>query len=345
MASSRFCSRPVWLEVECRRFHEASPLQKFNLLITDRTVRERHRTNKEWPIEKVVVKSNSKIPYGKHAGQSGEFRMSAVRFTFAAAIQSGTSIAAALIFVSSAMLATNAQAWGADGHRLVAEAAEAQLSAPARAEVTRLLALEPGATLSSISTWADEVRAPSTGPWHYVNFPRDADCSYSAEQMCMGGSCVVGAIDRQVAVLASKAPDEDRLKALKYVVHFVADVHQPLHAGFADDRGGNSYQLQAYGRGTNLHALWDSGLIRQWPGGLPALRAAVAASPAPASSKLAPAAWAVESCRVVSTAGYYPVGRQLDSEYGQRWSAKLTQRIAFAAQRLTAVLNDALTRP
>jgi hypothetical protein len=161
--------------------------------------------------------------------------------------------------------------------------------------------------------------------------------------MCIEGMCVVGAIQRQVAVLASKAPDEARLKALKYVVHFVADVHQPLHAGFADDRGGNSFQLQAYGRGTNLHALWDSGLIGQWPGGMPALRAAVvAALPRPDGIKPAPDAWAEESCRVVAAEGYYPSGRQLDAEYGQRWSATLTLRLALAAQRLAVVLNEAL---
>lgn len=244
------------------------------------------------------------------------------------------------------LLPIKAHAWGSDGHRLVAEVAENQLSAPARAEITRLLAIEPGGTLASISTWADEVRSPSTASWHYLNFPRDAGCAYDADRMCIEGMCVVGAIQRQVAVLASKAPDDARLKALKYVVHFVADVHQPLHAGFADDRGGNSYQLQAYGRGTNLHALWDSGLIGQWPGGLPALRAAVvAALPGPEGVKQAPPAWAEESCRVVATDGYYPSGRQLEAEYGQRWSATLAQRLAFAARRLAVVLNEALASP
>lgn len=243
------------------------------------------------------------------------------------------------------LLSIKAYAWGSDGHRLVAEVADTQLSVSARAQITRLLAIEPGGTLASISTWADEVRSPSTASWHYLNFPRDAGCAYDADRMCIEGMCVVGAIQRQMAVLASKSPDESRLKALKYLVHFVADVHQPLHAGFADDRGGNSYQLQAYGRGTNLHALWDSGLIGQWPGGLPALRAAIAASPASESEKLIPAAWAEESCRVVAADGYYPPTRQLDPEYGQRWSATLTQRLAFAARRLATVLNEALATP
>ena len=70
------------------------------------------------------------------------------------------------------------------------------------------------------------------------------------------------AIDRQAEVLKSNAPSEKRLNALKYLVHLVGDVYQPLHAGYLDDKGGNTYQLQAFMRGSNLHAFWDSGLIK-----------------------------------------------------------------------------------
>ena len=68
--------------------------------------------------------------------------------------------------------------------------------------------------------------------------------------------------EKQLELLASPAPGEERLVALKYVVHLVADVHQPLHGGFADDRGGNGFQIswKSLERGSNLHALWDSGL-------------------------------------------------------------------------------------
>ena len=98
---------------------------------------------------------------------------------------------------------TAASASGSEGHRLVAEVAEKQLTVAARAEIDRLLALEPGATLASISTWADEVRSPSTVHWHYVNFSRDANCQYKPDRMCLQGSCVVGAIERQTALAAA----------------------------------------------------------------------------------------------------------------------------------------------
>lgn len=155
-----------------------------------------------------------------------------------------------------------AHAWGSAGHHVVAQLAEAQLTPKARTEVNRLLALEPGSTLASISTWADEHKNPSTAAWHYVNLPRGS-CTYVAERDCPGGQCVVAAIERQAAILASDATDGKRLTALKYLVHLVGDIYQPLHAGYGDDRGGNKYQLQAFGRGSNLHSLWDSGLIDQ----------------------------------------------------------------------------------
>ncbi len=236
-------------------------------------------------------------------------------------------------------------AWGADGHRIVARLAQGQLSPAARAEVTKLLALEPGATLESVSTWADETRAPGTAPWHYVNFPRAAACSYDSASMCAGGQCVVGAIEQQLAVLTSTATDEERLRALKYIVHFVGDVHQPLHAGYADDRGGNSYQLQAFGHGTNLHSLWDSGLILNWPGGLAALFDAAAADKSAVSAAGDPAAWAEESCRIVEQSGFYPATHKLEPEYAQRWAPTLVHQLAAAGNRLARVLNGALAKP
>ena len=233
-----------------------------------------------------------------------------------------------------------ARAWGAQGHQLVAEYAQSRLSAQARAVIDRLLALELGATLVSVSTWADEKRSPSTAAWHYLNFPRDADCSYDAAVSCVVGNCVVGSIERQAAILASNAPDAERLKALKYLVHMVADVHQPLHAGFADDRGGNKLQIQAYGRGTNLHALWDSALVDNWPGGMPALRSAMAAADADQAGDTVIAAQ--ESCRIVASDGFYPGGRKLGADYAQRWSATLVQRLLAAGARLAVVLEKAV---
>jgi len=137
--------------------------------------------------------------------------------------------------------------------------AEAQLSPAAKTEFDRLLSLEPGQTLASISTWADEHRNPSTAAWHYANFPR-GNCSYEPERDCPDGKYVVGAIERQIQVLRIADNDEKRLLALKYVVHLIGDIHQPFQAGFGDDRGGNNYQLQiSCGAATSmLYGIQDS---------------------------------------------------------------------------------------
>ena len=237
--------------------------------------------------------------------------------------------------------ASSAVAWGTDGHQTVALLAEARLTPAARKEVVRLLALEPGATLASISTYADENRTRGTAPWHYVNLPRES-CTYQAERDCPNGQCVVAAIERQAQILTSKATDAERLSALKYVVHFVADIHQPLHAGFADDRGGNTYQLQAFGRGTNLHALWDSGLIEGTGRSATTLTSRLAATaPSSITGPVTTAQFAEESCKIVAAPGFYP-DRKLPPEYVDRYLPVMERQLQRAGERLAQVLNEAL---
>jgi hypothetical protein len=251
-------------------------------------------------------------------------------------------IAVASLFIVALVLPQQAGAWGGDGHRIVAEVAERQLSAQAKSEVNRLLAVEPGATMVSVSTWADEHRSPATSAWHYVNLPRGGVCKYEENQSCPDGRCVVGAIERQVAILNSNASDNERLKALKYVIHFIADVHQPLHAGYADDRGGNLYQVRGFDRGTNLHSIWDSGLIANWEGGPSVLLDEVWKLNITRLGGLEPRKWAEESCIIVAEDDFYPNGHKITSEYTVRWSRTLVERLAMAANRLAMVLNTNL---
>lgn len=247
-------------------------------------------------------------------------------------------LVAALVGASFSL---SVHAWGAEVHQLIGQLAESQLSPTAKAEVHRLLALEPGATMASVATWADEMRSPATAPWHYVN-PSPDDCSYEPARDCEGGKCVVDALDRQIALLSSNESDERRLVALKWVIHLVGDVHQPLHAGFKEDKGGNLYQVQAFGRGTNLHSLWDGGLIRNRPGGMDALRASASTAGVASAAPARPPAWAVESCKIVSSPGFYPEGRFIEQGYLAQWDPVLVGRLKSAGQRLAATLNHAL---
>ena len=235
---------------------------------------------------------------------------------------------------------TAAFAWGAQGHQVIAGLASAQLTPKASVEVNRLLALEPGETLVSISTWADERKNPSTARWHYVNFPRDS-CTYAAERDCPDSQCLTAAIERQTAVLVSGAPDDRKLLALKYVVHLVGDVYQPLHAGYLDDRGGNNYQLQAFMRGSNLHALWDTGIIKNMNEDAEAMTARLLKQRSAFTvQKWSTVQAAEESCMIVSAPGFYPT-RRVGLDYIERFTPVVEQRLAAAGGSLANLLNAA----
>ncbi len=235
---------------------------------------------------------------------------------------------------------TAARAWGAKTHEVIAALAQERLTPTARQLVDELLAQEPGETLVSISTWADRVRSPSTATWHYLNFPRDAGCNYLAERDCPDGSCAVGALERQVERLRSDPDPKERLTALKWVVHLVGDLHQPLHAGYADDKGANLFQLQAFGKGTNLHSLWDTGIPTNWPTGLEGLAEEARVKAATVKvTKFEPSVWAEQSCRVVAAQGFYPEGRFVEEDYLERWRPVVSQRISESSVRLASLLN------
>ncbi|AKC88169.1 endonuclease [Pseudoxanthomonas suwonensis] len=249
-------------------------------------------------------------------------------------------------------LALPAQAWGPLGHRLVARLAEPDLTPQARATVARLLAGEPEPTLPGIANWADELRSSDPGlgrrsaRWHYVNLDGDG-CGYDAARDCPRGDCVVAALEKQTAILADPGrTDAERRQALKFVVHFVGDVHQPLHAGHAHDRGGNDYQVNYRNKGSNMHSLWDSGLLNArrldedaWLARLRALPAPPPVSPMPAD---APRLWAEQSCRVVAAPGFYPRGHVIDEAYVDAHLPIAERQLRLAGAHLAATLNAAL---
>ncbi|MGE8280994.1 MAG: S1/P1 nuclease [Stenotrophomonas sp.] len=264
-----------------------------------------------------------------------------------------TALLSASLVLALSLASADALAWGAQGHRLVARVAEPALNTTAKAEIDRLLALEPGATLSSIAPWADQLRKedPDLGrrsaSWHYVNMAED-DCVYQQPRHCVDGNCVVEALKAQAAILADHAkPDSERLQALKFVVHLVGDLHQPMHAGYGHDRGGNNYQVQYDGRGTNLHSVWDSGMFYQlhlsddqFLSRLQALPAPVGIRP-PSLQQDAPA-WAEQTCRIATRKGLYPSGHKIGERYGNTWRPVAEAQVRLAGEQLAALLNQLL---
>ena len=229
--------------------------------------------------------------------------------------------------------------WGRLGHEVMATMSYEQLEPRAKTAVDRLLALEPGSSLGSIASWADDNRDSATAKWHYVNFPR-GDCTYHEERDCPGGDCVVKAIQDQLQVLKSSAPDAKRLLALKYVVHFMADIHQPLHAGHADDRGANLYQLSAFMRGTNLHAFWDHGMIALVSEDPIALIGRLSTVPQRKKMpSLNPVDMAQESCRIVARTDFYPP-HKLNEHYVKTFTPVMDSQMMLGVSRLAGILNQ-----
>ncbi len=261
-----------------------------------------------------------------------------------------------------------ASAWSALGHRLVGELAQRQLTPAANAQVAELLAGELEPSLSGVSTWADRLRdsdaqrARETSRWHYVNFPV-GKCAYSAARDCPDGNCVVGAIQAQLVVLRDRSrPLAARRDALKFLVHFVGDMHQPLHASNRKDKGGNDFQIslrtdlvpESYARknyvdgvmGTNMHSVWDYYILgsAKLPFSTYAERlAAAASSSASAKKALDPVLWASESCKLIDAQRLYPKTRRMDSRYLDAQRPLAEQRVRLAADRLAALLNATLT--
>jgi hypothetical protein len=165
-----------------------------------------------------------------------------------------------LYLLSAVLMIQNAVAWGPVGHKIVAQIAEDQLTLQAKKAVEKLL---PGQSLAAVSNWADSIKSKpewvQTKSWHFVSIPDDE--TYETSEHHPAGD-IITAITDMVSVLKSPSFSElNKQQALMFIVHLVGDIHQPLHVGRPDDRGGNSIKVVFDGRSMNLHSLWDSGMI------------------------------------------------------------------------------------
>ena len=170
-------------------------------------------------------------------------------------------------------------AWGREGHRLTALVAEQYLTPETRAQVAELLAADSKdkESLAEIAPWADEYRVdhPETGKWHYVDIPK-ADATFDRQRDCPVSTtdpkspwrdCVTDRILYFEGRLGDTTlPLKERAIALKFLVHFIGDIHQPFHA-MGDDRGGNNISVSFLVSPTcgpykcNLHGIWDDSII------------------------------------------------------------------------------------
>ena len=161
----------------------------------------------------------------------------------------------------SLLSALPAYPWGGEGHSLIARLAAAHLTPAAAAKVQEILG--SGVTMASVSSWADQVRNQrrETAPWHFIDIPIDKPHLDMARD-CPKEGCVISKIEEFQKVLADPAlTPEQKKEPLMFLIHFIGDMHQPLHCSDNHDRGGNDVRLDFFGRPSNLHSVWDSGLL------------------------------------------------------------------------------------
>jgi len=162
-----------------------------------------------------------------------------------------------LLLIASLLAAPRGRAWKVWQHQVIAEIAEAHLDPEARRVVKYLLGERY--RMADEAGWADYIRGYWwwTAPWHYINWPLELEEPDFDVYAGRRGN-VVSAIEEQLEIFRDpKKSRQDRLEALKFVIHFVGDAHQPLHCGKGDDRGGNDVPVRIRGKLNNLHAAWD----------------------------------------------------------------------------------------
>jgi len=262
-------------------------------------------------------------------------------------------------------LPKRADAWGNDGHRVVGEIAWHYLTPDAEQGVRRLLVDKDFATLAATATWADtyargKPRYDFAKRLHYVNVPATAE---RYQELHCRNKCVVSGIRHYSRVLKDhRRSSDDHVEALRFLSHFVGDLHQPLHVAHPDNVGGNKTEVVFLGREQNAHWVWDTGIVTQmvraaapgtdderevdgdWPQ-QPwrwlAYQARVSIDPAHATrwADLDPAAWATETLKIAQAHAYLTATAQLDLTYVSAKDAIVTQQLQKAGVRLATILN------
>ena len=251
--------------------------------------------------------------------------------------------------------------WGHEGHEIVASLAQTRLTENTKIGIRSLIG---EASLASIANWADEVRPDrdETYNWHFVDIPKDAS-GFSDERDCFlpnsrhkdaatdHHNCVVDRIELFKKVLSDNhATRNDRIEALKFLVHFVGDVHQPFHA-IGEAAGGNGITVSEFGstqcgrHPCNLHGAWDTGLIEHTGMGrdeyVAHLEKLISDEHLTATGN--PQDWANESHGDAQSA-WVADGAQIDEVYYQKEIKVVDRRLALAGLRLAAILNEAFAQ-
>lgn len=239
------------------------------------------------------------------------------------------------------LVSFDANSWGVTGHRVTGLIAERYLNSKAKKRIKKLLNQQ---SLAKVSTWMDEIRSDSaynyTADWHWVTIENGK--TYEESPKNPNGD-VIMTLERLIKELKSGKLDEKKqAEYLKMIVHLVGDIHQPLHVGCCDDRGGNNVKVKWARSETNLHSVWDSNLIDDTKLSYTELADAIN-QPDKATiaqwQKATVRDWAYES--ISYRKQIYAIG---DGNLGYKYSFKnldtVEKRLVQAGIRLAGVLNQ-----
>ena len=243
----------------------------------------------------------------------------------------------------------NIHAWGHDGHAAIGILALGQLSAESRLELERVLGSVDDQAIVEACNWPDTVRGTEEWEWsyplHYINIP-PGESRYSEARDCPDRQCATEAIKKYALELGDwQASTERRRQAFAWICHLTGDLHQPLHAGYAHDRGGNEFEITFNGEQTNLHNFWDRALIKERVGDWQGLIGAVSRFPTVQTTDSWTAVmvdrWTEESHQLVEQE-IYPANPEITQNYADKSWAILQQRITTAAARLALIIESVL---
>lgn len=237
---------------------------------------------------------------------------------------------------------TQALAWGQTGHRVVGVVAQDHLSRKAEKKVMELLDCN---SLAEVSVWMDDIKSDDrydhTHDWHWVTIP--AGKSYWQTDLNPKGDILMKIDELVSALKKGDLPKETQQEYIKYLVHLVGDLHQPMHVGQLDDRGGNDVKVEWFGKKSNLHRVWDSDMIESKDLSFTEL-ARFLGKPAKEQVKAWQASsvetWAAESQALLSQVYNIPENKKLGYQYLYLNYSTVEQRLLQAGVRLAGLLNS-----
>ena len=171
-----------------------------------------------------------------------------------------------LVIILAFSYSAEALAWGRHGHRVMAEIAEQNLSRSAQRRVSQLM---EGFPMAYWSYWSDRIRSDETGrwdhtlPWHWINIPSNLTrAEFDEHVRNVPEENVYFAVNHLIEVLRDRnTSEQEKRYALRHLIHFVGDLHNPMHVGREEDRGGNLINVTWFGESRNLHWVWDTGVV------------------------------------------------------------------------------------